>query len=94
MSEYLPQILGVFLVIAFIRIFWGALSKLGSSDDKYDAERRRIQRRKKELGIEDEPVEIEEPKGSGFIKGFLEITVGFAFTILAIGIGFYVYTNA
>jgi hypothetical protein len=94
MSEYLPQILGFFLVIAFIRIFWSMFSKMGSRNDKYEAEQHCIQRRYKKLGIEYEPEKIKKSIGSGFVKNFLKIAVGFIFTLLALGIGFYVYTNA
>ena len=93
MTEHLPLILGLLLVVAFVRIFWSSISRLGSTNDKYEIERRRIERRKKELGIEDDPVEVKEPAGSGFLKGTLEVVFGFLFGLLAIYIGIYFYMN-
>jgi len=54
MIEYLPEILAFFIIVAVARIVWSTSFKINKSKAKYDAEWRRIQRRKKELGLEDE----------------------------------------
>ena len=88
MIEYLPEILGLFIIVAIVRIFWSTSFKINTSNAKYDAEWRRIQQRKKELGIEYESEETFEPKGSSFIG------VGFVLILLIFIISLYIYANA
>ena len=90
MIEYLPEILGFFIIVAIARIFWSTSFKINTSNAKYDAEWRRIQQRKKELGIEYESEETFEPKGSSFIG----VAFGFVLVLLIFIISLYIYANS
>ncbi len=94
MIEYMPQLLGFLVVVAAVRTFWSPFSKLLRSTDKYELDKKRIERRKKELGIEDDVVEVEKNKGTSVVKVVLEIVFGIFLGVFIIIMAFYFYSNA